>query len=288
MINLFILFQVCKRWQIWVDQIKLKELAISRYFGSTWNWFYTADSIDQENVFTGDLNFFQSIAFDLDKLKRLRVYGLNSKIFKAINKLIYLEHLELFQIGLVAMETTLNLPILKILYIDEPKSYGNEITIDAPMLKCFAFYKFSLTRFKILNPGSITHLEAGDKVANLDEYASVEVFKMNWPYDVIDQNIIQQLPKLREFHMQQDVHNLFDYETAKLAMNHILEQKVVHGKHDLKVYFLQHLLEPVDKKFEDYDFRREYNIFCDISSDSSDKYYSSDSSNYFYQSSDSD
>ena len=246
-------------------------MVLLTYFGSTcnWNWFYTADSIDQENLFTGNLNFFQSIPFNFNQLKRLRVYGFNSEFLKVINKLIYLEHLELYYIRLVEMETTLNLPILKILYIYYIESIGisKPIIIDAPMLKCFGFYDYNSKLFKILKPRSITYLEVRDgMVYNLNEYASVEVFKMDCPYRIIDQNIIQQLPKLREFHLQLDVNNRFDYETVRLAMNHILEQKAIHGKHDLKNYFLQHLLEPVDKKFEDYDFRSKYNnLFFDYS-----------------------
>ena len=246
-------------------------MALFRYFGPRCDWtrFYTADSVDKEILFKGDLNFFQNIPFNCNQLKRLKVYGFNSEILKVINKLIYLEHLELFNMHPDEMEMTLNLPILKILYIYYIISnrISKPIIIDAPMLKCFSFFGNISTYFKFLKPGSITYLEVScDKISNLNEYASVEIFKMSWPSYIIDQNIIQQLPNLREFHLQQNVNCRFDYETVRIAMNHILEQKVVHGKHDLKVYFLQHLLEPVDKKFEDYDFRSKYNNhFCDFS-----------------------
>ena len=296
MINLFILFQVCKRWQIWADQIKLKELVLfnPHFVKVCWSWhwnFYTANSIDEDVMITGDLNLFRSIPFNFNQLNRLKVCGFNSEILKVINKLTYLEHLESVNLRLDGMETTLNLPILKALEIDGIKSdrTSKPIIIDAPMLKYFGFFGQISRHFKILNPRSITYLKVTwGEIHNLDEYASVEIYKVGCVH-AIDQNLFEQLPNLREFHFHGDVSELLYYNRIAFAMDNFLEQKAVHGKHDLKVYFFFFFLEP-GKKFNDYDFCNKYHqIFNEYLSDEEEYlYYSSDSSDYSYQLSDSD
>ena len=108
-----------------------------------------------------------------------------------------------------------------------------------------------LEKLRLLRPQTVRHLRIGlNEGVNLATYEAVEDFRVDRPSS-IDRQIVRQLPKLAEFHLEEDESQGLDYAETADIMNR-----------DLKVYFLEHLLDE-HRRFEDYQFSSLYvGVFC--------------------------
>lgn len=240
-------------------------------------FFYTNEPFDRDNLFrNSDLKLIKNIPLSLNWLTRLKLdgtliirWGDKTKVdLSILNTLTALEHLELPVVN--PKNTTLSLPLLRILYIYSTGS-RNGLTIDCPKLEIFGCEQ-DLGTIHFVHIESIRQLHLTSVPRNLDAFRNVEVFRTSNPY-CIPVRILVQLDNLRELHLDENKNVHVRYYKARKVMNRLIERKKKMKKNNLKIYFFNQLLEN-GKSVGDYKFYRKFpNAFEDVvDGDDTDEY----------------
>lgn len=231
-------------------------------------WYNTKQQIGEDWLIRNVYNMTTNITFDLSKLKRLAICGdlstwCNHPEFKGIdfrvlNQFKLLEHLEVLSVFLWK-EERLSLPNLRVLSLFSiDRASSRPLTVDAPQLNVLN-NGAGLDYVEFDHPETIKELRVHFDGQRLERFVNVEVFTFDRPAS-IDRNIVQQFPKLKRLHFEEDKFETTDYEQIKVLMMAVLEhEKVTSG--ELKVFFLSTPLDKPRKRFDDYELFFEYDIF---------------------------
>lgn len=98
----------------------------------------------------------------------------------------------------------------------------------------------------------------------LEVYRNLETLELVTPIDLNLEPILNLPAKLKVVRLDEsDLIPILSYETSYRVMNHFIQQKKLHRKKKLKIYFLDTLLDENNKRFEDYDCVKNYK-FTDL------------------------
>lgn len=260
---------VCKRWFSIVAKIKIKELILNFKFNLPENsfWYSTDRLLNVENrIFENNLNFLNLNLFNFEKLELLKVGDklvCNNHIkmkpkfdFKLLNQIQSLVHLEIPDVFLeIDKEEILSLPNLKVIYIGQV--HFGTLILNTPNLEIFASH-FGLIRIELLYPEQIIQLQLRFYQNGLRRFKNLKILKIYEP-ELINQfrNIFRQLSNLEELHLIGLMDDFIDYDVTCKIIDHLLRQKQNLTDRDLRLFFLDHLLDD-DKRFESYGFDNQY------------------------------
>ena len=216
---------------------------------------------------------FEATTFKLHRLKRLRVDGniLCSKLDSDLNfylnfrllrqrKFSNLRHLELGYLNLGGLESfTLSLPGLRVLCLYNVCSTLSEFTLNLnmPSLEAICYGCWS-KHIRLTHPHTIRYLEISKKEPDFKLYENVEIFKTRY-LAPIDRDLLRSHQVLKELHLKPKS-SLDSYSHTKETIDHLLAEKKVLGREDLKIFFSDQLLEG-DKRFDDYQFDKTHPLF---------------------------
>ena len=259
---------VCRSWQKLSDQMQPSELvlnALDDLPSENQRWHCTNDPIDSDSLINQfDFKHFRlmsrEITLNLSRLKRLKIASFiqdcgrpQRKLFEEfflLNAFFRLEHLELP--GTLFMHPkALRLPNLRIFRI---RSSRNELSIDSPKLRTLSC-PLDLSRVKLEHPLPIKELETGEHRSEiLRKFTNVEVFKICNPSQLDARRLLDDLPKLSEFHLVawRPGGTLLENDARQVLDSMIAERK--RRRSDLRIFFMGHLMEG-DRPYDDYDFR---------------------------------
>ena len=261
---------VCRSWQSLSDQMRPTELvlnALDDLPSESQRWHCTDEPIDSDSLINRfDFKHFRlmsrEITLNLSRLKRLKIASFiqdcgpsqrqRFEDFFLLNAFFRLEHLELPR-TLFMYPKALRLPNLPNLRILRIGSGRTELSVDSPKLRTFSCPR-ELSRVKVEHPLSIRELETGEHESEiLRKFANVEVFKLcrSWYPDY--HRLLDDLPKLREFHLVvwQAGATLYEYDARRLLDSMIAERK--RRRSDLRIFFMGHLMEG-DRPYDEYNF----------------------------------
>lgn len=245
-------------------------------------FFHSNKPFNKENTFSfSDLSLLKKMSLKLDGLKRLKLDGVliisyNRKHvdLSILNTLTTLEHLEL-PILKPKNNFELQLPLLKVLYVFSTGGHSG-LTINCPKLEVFGC-EHDMNKINFEHIESIRQIEITSVPRNLHRFKNVEIFRTNNPY-FIPLDILDDLPNLRELHLDEHKHVHVQYYKARNTLNQLIEQKKSLKRIDLKIFFFKTLL--VDgKNVGEYKFYQKYrNAFDDVVDGDDTDYDSSDNS----------
>lgn len=263
-----------------MTRYKLKELVIYNdeydYGLMETAFFYTNEPFDKEHLFrNSDLKLIKNIPLKLDSLTRLKLDGVlilrssNTQVdLSILNTLTALEHLELPVVN--PKQTTLSLPLLRVLYIYSTGSRSG-LTVDCPKLEIFGCEQ-DLGTIHFVHIETIKQLHLQSVPRNLGGFTNVEVFRTSNPHSLCIR-ILDQLNKLRELHLDGHRHVHVRYYKARKFLNRLIERKRKMKRNNVKIFFFNRLIED-GKTVGDYKIYRDFpNAFDDvIDGDDTDAY----------------
>lgn len=271
---------VCKRFRFWVDQVRPTELAVTNCpLKAKMDWSFAPNEVfDRDVLAIGKLStLFKATTFKLHRLRRLRVDGhiLCSKVnsdpdseldfylnLRLLRRRVFgnLKHLELGYLNLGDRESfTLSLPGLQVLCIFNVCGIQPAFTLNLnmPRLETICYGCWS-KHVHLVHPHTIRFLEISKNEPNFKLYANVKVFRSRY-LTPIDRDVLRLHKFLNELHLIPK-NSLDCYSHIKATMNHLLTEKQVLGRDDLKIFFSDQLLE-VGRRFEDYQFDKTHPLF---------------------------
>lgn len=228
-----------------------------------------------------DLREIHLIPFELTELKRLKICRsfecfdveanrrrrlFNKFYINRLNQFVQLEVLELPSIALVKDER-LSLPALKALFIvaiDDIRQQNAKLILNTPKLNRLTCL-LNLNRLNVLYPKSIRQLHLSLDADDLERFENVERFVSDFPQSIRD--AFDQLPNLKQLDLVKNADFFSYYNEVKLIMNQLIERKRLAKRDELKIYFLDTLLD--DRPFEDCVSPNDYDVFEIDNDDSS-------------------
>lgn len=261
--------RVCKRLRTLVDSFRYRgDLAIAP--PTLKRWFFTGETIDPDvfvHYFLVDSLTDGSVPFDLTRLRRLVIYGLDQleQLNECTPNLVYLE------IGSTSFPTEgiqLDLPKLAVLRLDllfnsALSKTGSCLSINSPKLKTLSI-SFGPKMIRISNPETLEYLkfaETTDK-QDLSKYKNLKTLYF-WSAESIDRNILRQLPRLQKL-VFGEASKAFLYRpdlwTVGDLVDHLMDEKRRLNRTDFNLIFADSLIAD-DKRFSDYDFSKIYPEF---------------------------
>lgn len=234
--------QVCKRFMLFCDDVKITELIISDKTENVKGyWFHTKKQFNYKDAI--DVKSFTAYrsTFRLEKfLKSLHFKGSYSDYVQLnLNSLTQLQQLKIDmedEGGREAYNHHMHLQNLEILELGY--SDGHQFYLTAPnlkMLKCYDFEPIQLSDWSTIN-----HLETVFQHERVQLLKNLQYFQVeyNFPKNEDDRNILSSFPKLTTLACNVFMDDFEDEHTFTLdTLRHFVNQKRTLKRADLKIYF---------------------------------------------------
>ena len=210
-------------------------------------WFHVNRPVDGY-LETCDPNLFlaQLDRPILSRLKYLRIHCFDRKSSwiqpSDLNRFILLEHLEVELLRKYTSDFQLNLPNLRVLKVDFFQYSTNEqreiqVNIDAPKLVTLFWDR----GVKLKSPETIRTLEADLYDSELSQFQNVEVYRCRTEFNFINDDLIQQLPKLKTLDILGDINNVRysfgSLDEMKQFLKRLLTIRRRLGRPELRLFF---------------------------------------------------
>lgn len=243
-------FQVERRWTVFIDEVKLRELIVSAdKMGCSEVWYNTKMKTNARNKIT--FSAINRCPFDLAHVQRLKIvlticvdtFNLNGLLatFSQLN-LLHISGIQTSQrLNNVSITLPDSLKTISLNDVDENLKFH----LNASKLET-VYCDSDIRNLKFSHPESVKHLKFeyyneirsndNDDVAVLP---NLEYFHCVWGYSLADARLdyVKLFPKLKQIRFETEgIEQYNDYERLNSLVNKILSQKKVSLRNNMKIY----------------------------------------------------